>query len=251
MAAQTCRHAAQLSASGHRLLNRILAMRALLHNAALEERILAYRMSGESISLYDQYKSLTEIRQSDADLRAISALVARSALARLDRAMKAFFARAQSGAKPGLPRFRARSRYRSFSIEDPKAARSAVRILDGGQRGELRMKGLPRMRFAIRRALPPLDRLCGFRVVRKARRVEVQLVFERPLPEVRTGVPERPGGAGCRHPDLRHAVGWREPAATAEAGGAERDPQEAARGVPQPTGIEEPREEEGSACTGP
>ena len=108
--------------------------------------------------------------------------------------MKAFFARAQSGAKPGFPRFRARSRYRSFSIEDPKAARSAVRILDGGQRGELRMKGLPRMRFAIRRALPPLDRLCGFRVVRKARRVELQLVFERPLPEVRTGVPERPVG---------------------------------------------------------
>ena len=50
------------------------------------------------------------------------------------------------------------------------------------------------MRFAIRRALPPMDRLRGFRVVRKARRVEVQLVFERPLPEVRTGVPERPVG---------------------------------------------------------
>ena len=70
----------------------------------------------------------------------------------------------------------------------------------GGQRGELRMKGVPRMRFAIRRALPPLDRLRGFSVVRKARRVEVQLVFARPLPEVRTGVPERLVGldAGIR-----------------------------------------------------
>ena len=179
MAAQTFRHAAQLSASVHRLLDRILAMLALLYNAALEERIQAYCRSGKSISLYDQYKSLTEIRQDHADWRAISVLVARSALARLDRAMKAFFARAQSGAEPGFPRFRARSRYRSFSIEDPKAARSAVRILDGGQRGELRMKGLPRMRFAIRRALPPMDRLRSFHVVRKARRVEVQLVFER------------------------------------------------------------------------
>ena len=113
--------------------------------------------------------------------------------------MKAFFARAQSGEEPGFPRFRARSRYRSFSIEDPKATRSAVRILDGGQRGELRMKGLTRMRFAIRRSLPPLDRLRGFRVVRKARRMEVQLVFERPLPEVRTGVPQRPGAAHWTH----------------------------------------------------
>ena len=90
---------------------------------------------GEEHSLYDQYKSLTEIRQDHADWRAISVLVARSALARLDRAMKAFFARALSGAEPGFPRFRARSRYRSFSVEDPKAARIAIRILDGGQRG--------------------------------------------------------------------------------------------------------------------
>ena len=83
MAAQTFRHAAQLSASGHRLLDRILAMLALLYNAALEERIQAYCRSGKSISLYDQYKSLTEIRQDHADWRAISVLVARSALARL------------------------------------------------------------------------------------------------------------------------------------------------------------------------
>ena len=43
-------------------VNSILAMLALLYNAALEERILAFRMSGKSISLYDQYKSLTTIR---------------------------------------------------------------------------------------------------------------------------------------------------------------------------------------------
>ena len=46
MAAQTFRHAAQLSASRHRLLDRILAMLALLYNAALEERIQAYCRSG-------------------------------------------------------------------------------------------------------------------------------------------------------------------------------------------------------------
>ena len=134
--------------------------------------------------------------------------------------MKAFFSRVQSGTEPGFPRFRARIRYRSFSVEDPKAARSAIRILDGGQRGELRMKGLPRMRFAIRRARPPMDRLRGFSVVRKARRVEVQLVFERRLPEVRTGVPERPVGLD---------VGIRTFAMLSDGGRLQRRPRQGVR----------------------
>ena len=41
------------------------------------------------------------------------------------------------------------------------------------------------------RTSPSLDRLRGFRVVRKARRVEIQLLFERVLPAVRTGAPKR------------------------------------------------------------
>ena len=56
------------------------------------------------------------------------------------------------------------------------------------------MKGLPHIRFAIRRPLPPLERLRGFSVVRKARRVDVQLLFEPVLPAVRTDTPERPVG---------------------------------------------------------
>ena len=56
------------------------------------------------------------------------------------------------------------------------------------------MRDLPRIRFAIRRPLPPLDRLRGFRVVRKARRVEVPLLFEQVSPAARTDTPERPVG---------------------------------------------------------
>ena len=104
--------------------------------------------------------------------RSIPVLVTRSALPRLDRAMRVFFSRVQSGKEPGFPRFRARNRYRSFSVDDPNATRSAIRIFDGSHRGEVRMRGLPRMRLAIRRALPPINRLRGFHVVRKARRVE-------------------------------------------------------------------------------
>ena len=129
-----------------------------------------------------------------------------------------FLSRVKSGKKPGFPRFRARSRYRSSSVDDPKSARRALRIRDAGRRGALRRKGLPRIRFAIRRPLPPLERLRGFRVVRKARRVEVQLLFEPVLPAVRTDTPERPVGldAGIRSlatlSDGAHVERQRKPA---------------------------------------
>ena len=91
MAVQTFRHAAKLSPSGHRLLDRLLVMLAMLYNAALEERMHAWRMSGKSISLYDQFRSLTAIRNQDPERKAISVLVARSALVRLDQAMQGSF----------------------------------------------------------------------------------------------------------------------------------------------------------------
>ena len=191
---------AKFSPSGHRLLDRLLAMLVLLYNAALEERIHAWRMSGRSISLYDRFGSLTAIQKQDPEWREIPVLVARSALVRLDRVMQGFSSRVRSGKKPGFPRFRARSRYRSFSVDHPKSARCALRIRDEGRRGELRGKALPRIRFAIRRSLPPLERSWGLRVIRKARRVEVQPLLEPVLPAVRTDTPDPPVGldAGIR-----------------------------------------------------
>ena len=44
---------------GYRFPDGLLAMLASLYSATLEEHILAQRISGWSISLYDQYKSLT------------------------------------------------------------------------------------------------------------------------------------------------------------------------------------------------
>ena len=72
MAVLTVRHATELSASGHRLLDRILAMLALYYNAAVKKRFPAYCMSGKSISHYDHDKSLTTIRR-DIPVMPISA----------------------------------------------------------------------------------------------------------------------------------------------------------------------------------
>ena len=217
MAVQTFRHAPMLSPSGDHLPDRLLA---IPYNAALEEHIRARRMPGRSISLDNRFPSLTAIRKRDPGWQWISALVARSALVRLDRAMQGFFSRVRPGRESGFPRFRARSRYRSLSVDVPKAAGSALRIRDGGRRGALLGRDLPRIGFGVRQPLRRPVRLRGFRAVCEARRVEIQLSFERVLPTVRTGAPERPLG-----PD----AGTQSHATLSDGGGVERQRKPAVR----------------------
>lgn len=87
-----------------------------LYNGALQERRDAWRVQRRGISLYDQGKSLTEIRASVPGWADVPRRVAFSALIRLDRAFKSFFRRCKSGGAPGFPRFRSRARYDSFSL---------------------------------------------------------------------------------------------------------------------------------------
>ena len=128
MAVQTLRHAAALSLTGHRLPDRMLA---LLNNAALKERIPTPRGSGNRVSPYDRFPSLTAIQMYGPDWRPVSVLVAPSAPVPPHRAMKAFFSwvrialaplripsvNGRGGAWPGLERaFAGRSWRESIDI---------------------------------------------------------------------------------------------------------------------------------------
>lgn len=88
----------------HRALERILESQRQLYNAALEERIDAYRKAGVTRTYIDQTKALTEWRKSDSDASALPACLQRATLKRLDEAYKGFFRRIRSGAKAGFPR---------------------------------------------------------------------------------------------------------------------------------------------------
>jgi putative transposase len=88
---------------------------ATLYNAALQERRDAWKKHGVSVSIYDQMKSLTEIRANDPEWKAVPATVERSALRRLDRGFQAYFRRCKTGEKPGHPRFKSSKRYDSFA----------------------------------------------------------------------------------------------------------------------------------------
>ncbi len=219
MAVQTFRHVAMLFPPGHGLLDRLLAMSAMLYDIALEERIHVWHKSGRSISPYDPFGSQTTVRKQDPGWEGNTVLEVRYAQARLDRAMLAFFSRVKSGREPGLPRLRARGRYRSFRVDDPKASGSE------GHRGDFRIKGLPRMRFAVIAAAEPAS---GF-----PRRS--QGAAGRDSSPVRTGSAGNPDGraearfgSGCGYPGLCHPCRRGTCGAPAEARGAKRDPPEAA-----------------------
>lgn len=87
-----------------------------LYNAALQERIEAYKLKRISLSAYDQMKELPEVKTLRGDLREVHAQVLQETLLRLDKAFRAFFGRVKSGkGKAGFPRFRSSKRYDSFT----------------------------------------------------------------------------------------------------------------------------------------
>ena len=161
---------AKLSKRGHEQLNDFLFKQQKLYNAALQERVDCYRKTGKSISLYDQYKSLTEVRADDPDIRQYSLRALRSCLNRLDEAFKSFFRRVKEGKKkPGFPRYKSRRRMRSFDC--PKGG---FRLREHKKGWSVNIKGLEPF---IVSDIPPGD-IKLVRVVVTARRVNVQFVVE-------------------------------------------------------------------------
>ncbi|MCY4190936.1 MAG: hypothetical protein OXD42_06380 [Rhodospirillaceae bacterium] len=97
--------------SNWRWLERTLEAQRQLYNAALEERIDCYGKTGRGITYIDQFKSLTECRRDDPDMRSVAVAIQRGTLKRLDEAYRGFF---RSGS--GFPEFQSRRRWNSFSI---------------------------------------------------------------------------------------------------------------------------------------
>jgi putative transposase len=91
-----------------------------LYNGALEQRIFAYQRRGVSVSVYEQLKSLPELRDMLPNYADIHAHVLQDVLQRLDKTYKAFFARVKRGDIAGFPRFKGKDRYDSFCYKEYK-----------------------------------------------------------------------------------------------------------------------------------
>ena len=106
-----------------------------LYNMALEQRILAWRRCGFSLTYAQQAGELKAVRDESPELSRYSFTAEQQVLRRLDKAFAAFFRRMRGGGKPGFPRFRARSRHDSadFRVGDGLVCRA----------GRLRLVGIP------------------------------------------------------------------------------------------------------------
>lgn len=135
----------------HVALEEILESQRQLYNAALEERIDAYKKNNKTISLYDQCASLTILRKDEItkkDFSSVPANLQRGTLIRLDRAYKAFFDRVKTEKrKAGFPRFKSRKSFKSISFSEF----SGIRLIEG----KIQFKGMPgKLRIHLHRDLP-------------------------------------------------------------------------------------------------
>jgi putative transposase len=87
-----------------------------IFNNALAQRKSAWEDSRQSISYGDQSAAYKEERQVNEYYQRTNFSSCQRTLRRLDKAFKAFFRRVQAGEKPGYPRFKGRSRWKSVEF---------------------------------------------------------------------------------------------------------------------------------------
>src|ERR1019366_7300259 len=89
-----------------------------LYNAALEERVGAWKWERRSVSYVDQCRTLTGLGDFRPEVVASGVTLCRGTLKRLDRAFAAFYRRVKHGEAPGFPRFKSARRFDALQWED-------------------------------------------------------------------------------------------------------------------------------------
>lgn len=87
-----------------------------LYNAALQERIGAYKERQISLNYYTQANQLAEVKECRNEFENIHSQVLQDVLKRLDKTFKAFFSRVKRGEKAGFPRFKGKNFFHSFTF---------------------------------------------------------------------------------------------------------------------------------------
>lgn len=123
---------------------KLLEMRRLhqqLYNAALEERIQAYRKQGRSLSFSQQCKSLTQLRAELPEYEALNAQSSQVTLKRVDDAYAGFFRRLKDPTfkNAGFPRFKSIRRYSGWGYKDHG---DGWRLFASEKHGCLRLSGV-------------------------------------------------------------------------------------------------------------
>ena len=129
----------------------------ILYNQLIAARIQAYENGKESLSCYDQQKTLPLLKQQHNGFVQVYSQVLQQVAVRVDLAFKAFFRRlkekAETGEKAGFPRYKGQNRYDSITY--PQFS-NGCRLDDKG----LRMGKIGCIRIVQHRPLDGIPKSC-------------------------------------------------------------------------------------------
>lgn len=146
-----------------------------IYNAALEERISCYKLTGKMLSKFEQFHHLADARTLP-EVKAHLSTIQRDSIERVDEAFKAFFKRCKKGTgKAGFPRFKGCDRYHTFS-QKYEAERACPLKSD-----KLKVPGVGFCRVRLSR--PMEGRCVQLRITRRADGWYALLVCELAKPE--------------------------------------------------------------------
>ena len=124
-----------------RALEELLEIQRQLYNAALDERRGAWKWEQRAVTRYDQYNGLTGAEEWCPELARFGRRVAQGTLDRLDEAFGHFFRRLRAGERPGMPRFKSRSRWDSVQWSNAGGSWRVIAI-GKGTYGRLYLQGI-------------------------------------------------------------------------------------------------------------
>jgi putative transposase len=140
-----------------RELERQFGIACDIYNAALEQRIWAWRTHRVSITFREQSRQLTEARHELPWLIGMNSLAQHGVLRRLDRAFQAFYRRVGAGQAPGFPTFKSRRAFRSLTW--PQYGNGAKLVDIGERNGRIALKGVGKVKLRAHRPLPETAKL--------------------------------------------------------------------------------------------
>ena len=142
---------AQISA-----MRRVLEECRWLYNHLLEECKTAWEERQETLSLYDQQRTLPPLKAARPSLASVNAQVLQNVAVRFDRAMQAFFRRVKAGERPGYTRFRGQGRYESITFPQvPSGCKLTGDVL--------RLSKIGAVRVVLHRPLEGTPKTCTIR----------------------------------------------------------------------------------------
>lgn len=96
--------------------NHCIELARILYNAMIEERNIAYRMAGKTLSGYDQKKEIPEIKDMFEDYKLYPSNIFQDVALNLQKTYNNFFRKIKAGERTSYPKFKGKQYYNSVKL---------------------------------------------------------------------------------------------------------------------------------------